>query len=247
MTRIFLILALVLLPRIAQAQIAFDAASISTLFASVSSCVVSHTVSGSNRILFAAVLNATGDLIDEAEYNGVAMTLIDKVSVETNIWNYLWYLVAPDTGTHDVVFANSGAATLTTICAASSYTGADQSSPIEADTTNTASGSPVTSITTGLTNAADAWTILFSRNDAGAQSAGAGSTQRVEDDTYSVGLYDSNAALSAGSNSMTVNFSSSPTVAATVMASFCPAAGCSGGGGSSPHKRRKLMGVGLRH
>ncbi len=251
MKKALLVLIVCQFPGIAQAQIAYDASSITGLTSGVTTCTLSHTVgAGSDRILFASVLVTTSDLIDTATYDSVPMTLVGKVQNEASLWNYLWYLVAPNTGTHNVVFSNNAAATLTaTMCAASSYTGVDQTSPIDTSTTNTGSGSPITSLTTTLTTTtANSWAILWSRNNAGAQSAGTGSTQRVEDDSLSVALYDSNGALSAGSNSMTANFSSSPTLASAVMAAFCPSTtGCTGGGGITPCSKpgqSLLLGVG---
>jgi hypothetical protein len=211
-------------------MIARDATSNSGIFFGTSSCDWDHTCTGSDRILFAGLLAATTDLIDVATYNGVPMTLIGKTVAGTDRWVYLFYLVNPPTGTHEISFSNSGFATLdASFGVAASYTGVAQSSPIDDDTTNTALSAPnmTTSVTTTID---DDWTILICRCEGVTLSAGTGSSILFDDDTFSIGLFDSFTSVgAAGSKSMQVTFSPDAPSASTVMAAFKDVSG--GGGG----------------
>src|SRR6185436_7510389 len=201
------------------ASIATDATSTGVVTGSVTSLTVAHTITGTNTILFAGVTSATTDLISGATFNGVAMTLINKVQTPTDRWTYLFYLVAPASGTHNVVVTASS--TVDVIAATNaSYTGAQQTGVPDAQTTNTVN--PATSITTSVTTVANnCWTLLYT-NGLGVASGGTGSTSRIVTGTTNDGIYDSNAAITpAGSHSMTINIGSS-TARSVIMASFAP-------------------------
>ena len=102
--------------------------------------------------------------------------------------------------------------------AAVSYTGAGQSG--QPDNTDT-SYALATSVTCDLTPVAtDCWSVLFTKTNGGAASAGTGSTSRVSS-VNGYALFDSNGTIS-GSTSMqaTLGFS---VAWAGIMASFAPA------------------------
>ena len=109
--------------------IAFDAQSKSSTTGT--SLTFSHTVSGSNRVLIVAASSNGGDHITGITYNAVAMTQQAKLAVGTN-YVYLYYLIAPDTGAHDVV-VSSGSSVVLVACAVS-YTGVSQSGFPDAST-----------------------------------------------------------------------------------------------------------------
>lgn len=124
----------------------------STTGAAVSSLTWTHTVAGSDRILLVAVqvfddTSQAERTVSSVTYNGDALTRIDRKD-EGNIAAELWYRIAPDTGTNNVV-VTLGAANEFSIAGASSYNGVDQTNPI--NVTGTASGGLVeasTSVTT---------------------------------------------------------------------------------------------------
>ena len=113
----------------------------STTGAAVSSLTWSHTVAGSDRILIVAVqvfddTSQAERTVSSVTYNGDALTRIDRKD-EGNIAAELWYRIAPDTGTNNVV-VTLGAANDFSIAGATSFTGVDQTNPI--NVTGTASG-----------------------------------------------------------------------------------------------------------
>lgn len=91
----------------------------------------SHTCTGSNLVLVVGVGTsvAGGAIPSGVTYNGVALTFIDNsANGNPNTNTSLWYLVAPATGTHDVVVTTAVNAAMS--AGATSLTGVDQTSPL---------------------------------------------------------------------------------------------------------------------
>lgn len=219
-----LLMAIVILftPFNTYAAIAFDAAS--THFDTGTTGNTSHTTAASsNMIMFAGILGQKGDgaeHLTSVTYNGSSMTKIASCQNNVAINISLWYLVAPSSGTYNVVsnFNTSMDAIYTNVV---TYSGASQTGVPDAQTTN---GPTVTSsLTTSLTTIADnSWIVGYSRNEAGGFTAGANTTLRNASNDNN--LSDTNGAQTpAGSHSITMNPPSSTTVC-TVAASFAPAA-----------------------
>jgi len=210
--------------------IAIDTATDGSLVNPGTSLTWSHTVTGSNPILHVAVFgdlvsgDATGVKITGVTYNAVAMTLVGKIAEENGVtpandrWVYLFELVGPATGAHNVVV--SASASIAIAGQSVSHTGAKQSGQPEASTTNSATGT--SSITTSVTTIADgSWTVLAIRTSGGTVSAGSGSTVRVTN-ANGLSLADSGGPKTpAGSYSMAVTTAGSTTFG-VVMASFSP-------------------------
>lgn len=210
--------------------IAFDAATDGSLVNPGTSLTWSHTVTGSNPILHVAVFgdlvsgDATGVKITGVTYNAVAMTLVGKIAEENGAtpandrWVYLYELVGPATGAHNVVV--SASASIAIAGQSVSHTGAKQSSQPDNFTTNSAAGA--SSITTSLTTVADGcWSVLAIRTSGGTVSAGSGSTVRTTN-ANGLSLADSGGPKTpAGSTSMAVTTAGSTTFG-VVMASFSP-------------------------
>ncbi len=203
------------------ATIAFDASSDGGSATGVTSWSWAHTCSGSNRILWIAVLATfNGDNVTSVTYNGVAATRAAILNLTTSTYRgYLYYLVAPATGSHNVTVNCTNANNI--FGRAASYTGASQTGVPDASTTKLVSAS---SISTPLTTVADAcWTIasVHPTSTPNNCSAGTGTTLRG---TFSASAFaaivDSNGAISpAGSTSLNVNSSSSQEIG-MIMASF---------------------------
>lgn len=84
----------------------------------VSSYSWSHTVSGSNTIIFAAiyVYNAAARTVSSVTCGGVAMTKLDSItaSLESNQQDMeIWYLVGPAAGANTIAVTLSGSASFT--------------------------------------------------------------------------------------------------------------------------------------
>lgn len=104
-----------------QATITLDATSGGTYTGSGTE-TWAHTCTGTNLILLVGVWSRTTDGLTGVTYNGVAMTLAAKNVAITNSFAYLFYLIAPATGTHNIVVSS----TVEMIGSAISYTGASQ-------------------------------------------------------------------------------------------------------------------------
>ena len=180
-------------------------------------------------VFVGGVGDSTTDDVTGATYNGVAMTLVDKLTPGgiNNRWSYLFYLVAPATGSNNVVVSASGSHFLG--FGAVSYTGASQTGVPDA-TNKQSGGAAITTLTTSVTTIADnCWTVLL-ENSYSLDSlpfAGTGATRRTTDNTFGTwGLFDSNAAITpAGGYSMQTNRDIGVTTIDHVMASFKPAGG----------------------
>lgn len=198
--------------------ISFDAATVATSVVSTT-LTYAHTCTGSDRIIFVAVQGIIStDTITGVTYNGVALTLVNKIQLPSWRFIYLWYLIAPATGANNVVVTSSSSGNIDSCC--SSYTGVGQSGQPDNNATNNASA--VTTITTTLTTIADnCWSVLAEANDVGGSTAGSGTTLRGSS-TNGIAIFDSNAAKTpAGSVSLIANIGGSGKMG-TVMASFSP-------------------------
>lgn len=218
---------------------AFDASS-SVNSGTTSPVTFSHTCTGSNRILFIGVdtnnNSVAGDQVTGVTYNGVAMTLVDKILVDSFGEEYLFVLFNPASGANTISIAFNNSSDTNVSAVATSYTGANQTGPVDASATGSAN--PASEITTTLTTIADnCWTVKGVRMGA-TGTAGAGTTKRVENDSF-VGMYDSNAAITpAGSTSLIVSRTGNSNLK-SVMASFAPVAAA-----SIIVTRRMLRGIG---
>ncbi len=120
----------------------------------VTSTTISHTVSAaSDRLLLVSVITEGNENASGMTYNGVALTRAirrdgggaNETSVE------IWYLVAPDVGTFDLVVTFSGTSPFGVT--ATNLTGVNQFTPIGTTVgANAASGSPSINLTTTTYN-----------------------------------------------------------------------------------------------
>ncbi len=169
--------------------------------ASASSLTWSHTCTGGKLALFVGVYGDTAaDHITGVTYNAVSMTQIDVSQVPGDRYIYLYYLLAPATGAHNVVV--SANATIIIGGVSVSYTGVTQSGIPDGHDKNTASS--VTTITKSITTTGTDWIIAVGKSSTGTVSAGSGTTLRIGD-SGGFGLFDSNSDKAAGSNSLTIN------------------------------------------
>lgn len=179
----------------------------------------SHTCTGSDRILWVGIFGDTTDTLTGITYNGVAMTVAQKVGMGFgDRWIYLYYLVNPATGSNTVsaTFSASTAAKAVAV----SYTGAKQTG--QPDNSNNWTDLFVSSISHSITTVADnCWMVFIAKtNGAGTPSAGTGSTSRGGSNSFA--FFDSNGPITpAGSYSMACSVGGS-AVWGSCMASFSP-------------------------
>lgn len=122
--------------------VVFDARSEGANTPDGTSLTMSHIVSGSDRALYCVVSHTPGDAdVDTvtATYNSVAMdVLFTDTTTHSSRHVRAFRLVAPDTGTHDLVLSWSGTAGMAAVAA--SFTGVDQADPDDAQVLTDGSG-----------------------------------------------------------------------------------------------------------
>lgn len=173
---------------------------------------LSHTCTGSNLLLLAWVeeygTNAS-DNITGVTYNGVAMTRIAFPTAAGGSvlrW-YLYALLAPATGTHNIVATGTYSGSQIGIYAVS-YSGVKQTS--NPDVVVTQSQSNSSPLTLSLTTVADnAWFVGGVCTDGTTPTANSNCTViNNSTDNFNVFEYNSNPKTPTGSVSMSVNVSS---------------------------------------
>ena len=209
--------------------IAFDAAT-SPVYSGTRTVTFSHTASGTDRIVFVHATANQGCDISAPTYGGNTMTLVGSArdSVGTGLLTVLYYYINPPTGSQTVSVTQSGGAGVGIVGSAISYTGVDQSSPIDVVLQAAINSNQTTFTRTVTTTTADCWILATARFGSGNTiTAGASTTVRTQPEIVFAGagaLWDSGGARAAGSNSVTVTMSSH-YVEGTVTVGFKPAAG----------------------
>lgn len=201
--------------------ISYDAAVGPTKVAGgVATASHSHTCTGSNRIIFIGITDQSGvpSNLTAVTYNGVSATLIDQIDNSIGDGQtYLYYLIAPASGSNTVSVTRS-TTTNSLIIYSASYAGAKQSGVPDASATGASSGGTTQAVTTILDNC---WSVCcwYSRGDT--SSAGASTTLRTSG-TNQGGMFDANSAKTpAGTVTLAISQSGSEANS-RVMASFPP-------------------------
>lgn len=199
--------------------IAYDNASHSA-FLNGTSNNLSHTTSGSDRLLCVYVY-ATTNNITGASYNGVSMTQVDNqlmTGAAAGQYIYMYFLLNPASGANNVTVTSSSG--MAGYISAVSYTGVAQSG--QPDASNKQATSPTTSLTTSVTTTADNCWLMGYAYMGNTMSAGTGTTLRGGSVAGILQAMDSNSATTpAGSDSLITTQASS--FAGHVIASFAPA------------------------
>ena len=204
--------------------IAYDATSNSGAVSSNTSSHA-HTSTGSQRSLMVCVLietSAGAPTVSGITYNSVAMTsTVTLTEAGGNGRAEIWRLVAPTTGANNIVVTLSGSTNF--VVGAMSFTGVDQSSPIEDTSTNegTMMGGDSELIVTVTT--ANGWVVeCLLENSANNLTVGAGQTSRMEDIAFGGwSAYMSHEGPCAA-GSVTMSWTDGTTTYVTVGASLKP-------------------------
>lgn len=179
----------------------------------------SITVSGSDTIGYAYAMSAEDD-ITGVNWNGVAMTLVDKQTGTDNV--SLYQIYGPTTG---VVTANRSGTSGRIQVAGAYYVNAKQTGQPEVSAKNSNTGA--TSISQSMTTTTDnAWGVFVGYGNGGNWAASTNSTSRIVVGSAG-GLFDSNGPISpAGAFSMAASTNNGDNE--IVMAGFIPVAAAAG-------------------
>lgn len=205
--------------------IAFDAVS-SGADNPTTALTYSHTCTGSNLILITYVWVEDGaDIVTGITYNSVAMTRVDTIQHSGGAKrSYMYYLLNPATGAHNVVVSTSAGDNVHSISA--SYTGAKQSGqPDSSNKTAQASGATLTLSTTVV--ASNCW-LVSGVGDSNGSAASTGTTERTSGAGVA-NIGDSNGVVGTGSQSMVWSPGNSGTEEAGIIVSIAPVPDDSGG------------------
>lgn len=187
------------LPLTSYGAIAHDASSYNS-WNTASSQTWSHTITGTDTFLVVyGWVNNSSDSVTSVTYNGVSMTRLNDVTTYNGGGNraYLYYLFAPDTGTHNIVATLTGSYSSAWI--GESYTGASQSTFPDSYVESGGDGSSNTYSINTTTTSDNSWVLGFGTGLDGICSAGSGTTMRTTNNPFSS---DSGGAISpAGSAS----------------------------------------------
>lgn len=233
---LLVVLALWAMP--ASAQIARNATADLATQNPVSTYTAAYTVgSGANRLLVAGFFGDTAaDVITGVTYAGVAMTAVTAgLHAGSDRFVYLYYLLAPTSGSNNLVITASSAIAIRAQVA--DYTGVKQSA--QPDAFGSASATSASGVSKALTVvAANSWAVAIHREDAGSPDTWTNMTELQSSSGGGLHLADTNGALATGA----ITFTAATGGAfdqAMIVASFSPS-----GGAAAVPCHRSLMGVG---
>lgn len=209
-----------------------DSTSNSGILSTVSSATWSHTCSGNDRILVVGTatrdVNSADGVVTGITYNSVALTKIrsDVIGGVQYCRSELWYLIAPDTGAHDIVVTLT-ASTEDVGCGAISLNGAVQSaSAIDANNGSNAAAqsSPQTTSVTTIRNGC--WVIDSTYNKVSATDFAASQTEYFKLNLRSLGDWGGGSYVAnknpPGSQAMTWTYSTGADDYAHSVVSIAP-------------------------
>lgn len=154
--------------------IVFDAATEGTEVSSDTQTVSHTTGSGSKRLLLAIVAWNGTATVSSVTYNSIALTSTTAAnSPYSNHKTQIWYLVAPSTGANNLVVTLSASSALNT--AVVTYTGVDQTTPVE---NVTSSSNDINTMAVTVTSAVGDLAFAAVHRSGGTLVPDAGQTER---------------------------------------------------------------------
>jgi hypothetical protein len=164
------------------------------------------TTTNSNRVLLVGVtIQSNSSTVSSVTYNGASLTKLDAGSCPNSEFTpscevELWYLIAPATGTHNVVVSVTAAASIQ--AGAVTYYNVDQTTPMGTVALNngTASGGVgSTSLTVPTSNTDQVVVDTMGNDNGGSVSIGSGQTP-LWDDSFNHSLASSKSASASSTN-----------------------------------------------
>lgn len=170
--------------------------------------------SNSNRVLIVTInTNTSGATCSGITYNGVAMTLVDSISQGSNGFLYSFILIAPATGTHNLVATVSAGTPQIAIW--SFYNAAQTSQPEAHASAETSSG------TTSSLNTVARGALVVSAFGTTSTISGNGAYNDLQNTAGGMAGGDSGQVFTAGT-SITVSITNSASAVAVVQLSIAP-------------------------
>ena len=127
--------------------------SVTTASGDANSFTFSHSVSGTNRLLVVSVQTSNGIVVDTVTHAGQNLTEFASMThAGSKPYVSTWRLVAPSTGSNNVVVTLSVGNSDKTVIGAVSYIGVDQSTPIDGVVTGDGSSNTITATVTSESN-----------------------------------------------------------------------------------------------
>jgi hypothetical protein len=150
------------------------------------SLTISHTTSGSDRLMLVGVSlnNDESETVSSVTYNGDDLTRVALVENSDDSLVEIWYRVAPDIGTYDVVVTFSESLRRAAVVGVTTFTGVDQSTPFRDQGTPgypymiSATGSNITPTVSVPTGTNELVFDTVAAEDESSMSVGGGQTER---------------------------------------------------------------------
>lgn len=162
------------------------------------------TGGGSDRFMVIYTFPSQGGTVTSLTYNGVGATQLSTGTGTIGVGSYyIHYLVAPATGANNITI--SGTNTGRYIVRVATYTGVDQTSPINTSQSGSGTGNFTSTFATTIDNC---WKVMCAEEwqNGGTLVAGTNSTQRAGG---IIGIFDTNGAITpAGSSAMSISVAS---------------------------------------
>lgn len=150
-----------------------------------------HTCSGKNRLLIVGCFGSGADQITSITYNGIAMQRVDLIQQPSDRFMYIYTLINPPEGAHDVVV--SASASIAISGKSVSYTGVRPYPLVDVKVKGTLTGQIAFSQTLTPTKK-NCWTFLIVKTGSASQiRAKTGCVMRASGND--LGLFDSNGVI----------------------------------------------------
>lgn len=216
--------------------IAFDSKSSVNAATSTSLTYAFNNVAGDCVVVFCHDTSGASSTVTGVTYGGVAMTQVGSAyrGAGGGRWITAWILAAPATGSNNVVVSSSSSQNLRS--SAYSYSGVDQSTPLDAN--NTAESGTGTTWSNTLTTVADnAWMIVFGKDETGNKTYSLSSSgiMRLAVDAGGHWVADSNGAISPAGPTTLNGTNANSNTKHQIALSIKPA------GGAAPAFRPRIM------
>ena len=221
--------------------IAFDTSSVGTLANPATGITVSITPSaGSDMVVSAAVGVPTSDKLTTIKYDGTDMTEVESFQLGDSRGCYLYYLAigtGPGSAKNVVVVGSSDAWQM----ALSTYTGVDQTTPLDTSGANRSVGPTIPSLDVSITTTVDdCWAVTSLRSGLATTN---GTNTVVRRTANGLGLSDTNGSLGTA-GAKTINIGQNVANAAGTGAIAVALKPATGGGGPTANlsaRRQHLM------
>lgn len=207
--------------------IAFDTYTAIANWSSSNPATGLHTCTGTERFLWVTGFFNSAPSAVSATYNGVSLTQVSFFNDGTGNWQWTGYLIAPATGSNTLSVTRTGGGNMSISC--SSYTGVDQTTPIDDSATDVFKASSTSHTTASVTvGNANNWLINGFRNVDGRTITSSTATFRGKTSIVIEEHWDSNGTVATGTQSITYTLSPAGRWGPSTLVSLAAAAAAGG-------------------